>query len=94
MHCAPPLMARPAKGLSTPSVPKDVSVVGYDDVPAASLFWPGLTTVRQQMRAMGAAACRSLMAQMNGESQDRSVLEFPMDLVVRQSTGASSDRKA
>ena len=76
------------------SVPKDVSVVGYDDVPAASLFWPGLTTVRQQMRAMGAAACRSLMAQMNGESQDRSVLEFPMDLVVRQSTGPSSDRKA
>jgi DNA-binding LacI/PurR family transcriptional regulator len=43
---------------------------------------------------MGAAACRSLMAQMNGESQDRSVLEFPMDLVVRQSTGPSSDRKA
>jgi DNA-binding LacI/PurR family transcriptional regulator len=76
------------------SVPKDVSVVGYDDVPAASLFWPGLTTVRQQMRAMGAAACRSLMAQMNGESQDRSVLEFPMDLVVRQSTGPSPDRKA
>jgi len=76
------------------SVPKDVSVVGYDDVPAASLFWPGLTTVRQQMRAMGSAACRSLMAQMNGESHDRSVLEFPMDLVVRQSTGPSSDRKA
>ena len=68
--------------------------IGYDDVPAASLFWPGLTTVRQQMRAMGSAACRSLMAQMNGESQDRSVLEFPMDLVVRQSTGPSSDKKA
>ncbi len=73
---------------------RTLSVVGYDDVPAASLFWPGLTTVRQQMRSMGAAACRSLMAQMNGESQDRSVLEFPMDLVVRQSTGPSPDRKA
>jgi DNA-binding LacI/PurR family transcriptional regulator len=45
------------------------------------------------MRAMGAAACRSLMAQMNGESHDRSVLEFPMDLVVRQSTGPSPDKK-
>ena len=68
-------------------IPKDVSVVGFDDIPAASLFWPGLTTVRQQMRAMGAAACRSLLSALSEEQPERSSLEFPMDLIVRQSTG-------
>ncbi|MEI9948104.1 MAG: substrate-binding domain-containing protein [Pseudomonadota bacterium] len=68
-------------------IPSEVSVVGFDDIPAASLFWPGLTTVRQQMRAMGAAACRTLLTALLEEQPERSVLEFPMDLVVRQSTG-------
>jgi LacI family transcriptional regulator len=75
------------------SIPKEVSVVGFDDTPAASLFWPGLTTVRQQMRAMGAAACRSLMGQMQDQAPERSVLEFPMELIVRQSTGPAPDKK-
>jgi LacI family transcriptional regulator len=68
-------------------VPKDVSVVGFDDIPAASLVWPGLTTVRQQMRSMGAAACRTLLTALSEQQPERSVLEFPMDLVVRQSSG-------
>ncbi|HEY3252456.1 MAG TPA: LacI family DNA-binding transcriptional regulator [Polyangiaceae bacterium] len=68
-------------------IPSEVSVVGFDDIPAASLCWPGLTTVRQQMRAMGAAACRTLLTALLEEQPERSVLEFPMDLVVRQSTG-------
>jgi LacI family transcriptional regulator len=62
-------------------------VVGFDDIPAASLFWPGLTTVRQQLRVMGAAACRTLLTALLEEQPERSVLDFPMDLVVRQSTG-------
>ena len=49
-------------------IPKDVSVVGFDDIPAATLFWPGLTTVRQQMRAMGAAACRTLLTALIGRT--------------------------
>ena len=56
-------------------------------LPAASLFWPGLTTVRQQLRAMGAAACRTLLTALLEEQPERSVLEFPMELIVRQSTG-------
>jgi len=73
-------------------VPEDVSVVGFDDIPAATLFWPGLTTVRQQMRAMGAAACRSLLTALIEEQPERSSLEFPMDLIVRQSTGPVPSR--
>lgn len=68
-------------------IPEDVSVVGFDDIPAASLFWPGLTTVRQELRAMGAQACRAIMASLAGQEPQRSVAEFPMKLIVRQSTG-------
>jgi len=73
-------------------VPKDVSVVGFDDIPAATLVWPGLTTVRQQMRTMGAAACRTLLTALLEEQPERSSLEFPMDLIVRQSTGPAPSR--
>ena len=73
-------------------IPKDVSVVGFDDIPAATLFWPGLTTVRQQMRSMGAAACRTLLTALLEEPPERSSLEFPMDLIVRQSTGPAPSR--
>ena len=75
-------------------VPKDVSVVGFDDIPAATLVWPGLTTVRQQMRSMGAAACRTLLTALLEEQPERSSLEFPMDLIVRQSTGPAPSRSA
>jgi LacI family transcriptional regulator len=67
-------------------------VVGFDDIPAATLFWPGLTTVRQQMRSMGAAACRTLLTALLEEQPERSSLEFPMDLIVRQSTGAAPSK--
>ena len=69
------------------SVPREVSVVGFDDIPAAALYWPGLTTVRQEMRGMGAAACRLLMASVEGEEVPTKPTEFPMKLIVRQSTG-------
>jgi LacI family transcriptional regulator len=69
------------------SVPREVSVVGFDDIPAAALYWPGLTTVRQEMRGMGAAACRLLMASVEGEDVPGKPTEFAMKLIVRQSTG-------
>ena len=34
-------------------VPADVSVVGFDDVPEAAYFWPGLTTVNQEFSMLG-----------------------------------------
>jgi LacI family transcriptional regulator len=75
------------------SIPREVSVVGFDDIPAAGLYWPGLTTVRQEMRAMGSQACRALMASIEGERVERALVEFPMKLVVRQSTGAAPERQ-
>jgi LacI family transcriptional regulator len=44
-----------ARGLR---VPEDVSVVGFDDIPVASVFSPPLTTIRQPMREVGQLAAR------------------------------------
>ena len=49
------------------SVPKDVSVVGFDDVLGASHFIPPLTTIRQDFEALGALAITSLMARIETE---------------------------
>ena len=45
-------------------VPRDVSVVGFDDIPGAMYHRPGLTTVRQPLRLMGETAARTLLSQL------------------------------
>jgi DNA-binding LacI/PurR family transcriptional regulator len=45
-------------------LPRDLSVVGFDDVPEAAYFWPPLTTVRQDFGALGAQALQLLLDQI------------------------------
>lgn len=47
-------------------VPEDVSVVGFDDLPFASLLTPALTTVRQSPREMGIQAAKLLLGIIEG----------------------------
>jgi DNA-binding LacI/PurR family transcriptional regulator len=69
-------------------IPDQVSVVGFDDSPEAGLVYPGLTTARQEARALGAAACRSLLERIDVPQQRATArIEFPMSLIVRESTG-------
>jgi len=68
-------------------IPHDVSVVGFDDVPAASMYWPGLTTVRQEMSEMGEAACKLVLRQLEKKGQAGAIHQFPVKLVIRESTG-------
>ncbi len=49
---------------SSLDVPRDVSVVGFDDIPGAMYHRPGLTTVRQPLRLMGETAARTLLTQL------------------------------
>ena len=48
------------------SVPEDVVVTGFDDFPIASLTWPSLTTVNQDLAGQGAAAARLLLDRLAG----------------------------
>jgi len=67
-------------------VPDDISVVGFDDVPAAAHADPPLTTVRQPLRQMGAAAARMLLAHFAGAPMPMEPNVIPTTLVVRGST--------
>lgn len=73
------------------AVPDQVSVVGFDDVPEASYFWPGLTTVNQQFSALGRGAVELALRALGGEEDPASELIAP-SLVTRSSTGAPGQR--
>ena len=73
------------------SVPGDISVVGFDDVPDAAHFLPPLTTVRQDFAALGALAVRSIIAAINDEDWALHDMIEP-GLVVRESSGPPSSR--
>ena len=64
-------------------VPEDVAVVGFDDVPIAEVFEPGLTTIAQPMHALGAAAIDMLLERLAGGMPAHRVL--PHRLVIRES---------
>ncbi len=66
-------------------VPRDVSVVGFDDISQAAYLHVGLTTVRQDSRQLGASALERLAAHLDaGETATREVV-VPPTLVVRRS---------
>lgn len=70
-------------------IPGDAAVVGFDDI-SAVFFDPPLSSVRQDMRAMGRRAAQLLLDAMSGEKNLPSVRLAP-ELVVRNSTDAASD---
>lgn len=70
------------------NVPYDVAVVGFDDIPAASLANPPLTTVAQDTTLGGRRLVEMLLARIRGEAVSSMVL--PTQLVVRRSSGEAA----
>ncbi|MFF8012516.1 substrate-binding domain-containing protein [Streptomyces sp. NPDC007929] len=70
------------------SVPGDVSVVGYDDIPEAAHFLPPLTTVRTDFAEIGTRSLRLLLDRIDGPGgPPRADSLVPVDLVTRASSG-------
>ncbi|MGW4536386.1 LacI family DNA-binding transcriptional regulator [Streptomyces chartreusis] len=70
------------------SVPGDISVVGYDDIPEAAHFLPPLTTVRTDFAEIGTRSLRLLLDRLDGTEEPswtRSLV--PVELVIRASSG-------
>ena len=68
-------------------VPEDVSVIGFDDIPLAAFQNPALTTVRQPLEEMGAAAARTLLERITGSTETPEEILVEPELAVRKSTG-------
>jgi DNA-binding LacI/PurR family transcriptional regulator len=69
-------------------VPRDLSVVGFDDIPEAAYFTPPLTTVRQDFAELGRRCLHILLGRIEGDSAPTRVVVAP-ELVVRSSTGVA-----
>ncbi|GGM08545.1 LacI family transcriptional regulator [Streptomyces fumigatiscleroticus] len=77
------------------SVPGDVSVVGYDDIPEAAHLLPPLTTVRTDFAEIGTRSLRLLLNRIDGAAEPPRVGSLvPVDLVVRRSSGPAPGRPA
>jgi LacI family transcriptional regulator len=65
-------------------VPEDVSVIGYDDIPAASSFAPPLTTISNQAPLLGQTAAILLFDLLDGKDVDSAVIST--QLILRETT--------
>jgi DNA-binding LacI/PurR family transcriptional regulator len=71
------------KGLNLPG---DISVVGFDDIPEAAHYYPGLTSVRVPANEIARQSCRLLMRLMKGETLASTSIFLPTEIISRQST--------
>lgn len=73
-------------------VPEDISVLGFDDIPQASLVHPALTTVRQPLEQMGRAATQMLLEILKNPNSKPGRISLPTELIIRDSTAKPKDR--
>jgi DNA-binding LacI/PurR family transcriptional regulator len=69
-------------------VPRDLSVVGFDDIPEAAYLTPPLTTVRQDFAELGRRCLHILLGRIEGEIGPMRVVVAP-ELIVRASTSVA-----
>lgn len=66
-------------------IPDDISIVGFDDIPQASLVHPPLTTVRQPLEQMGRIASQVILDMLRDPDFERKRIDLPTGLIVRES---------
>ncbi len=66
-------------------IPKDIKIVGYDDIQEASLFVPEITSIRQPIKKMGSMAIEVLKKQIDKEKISNSNI-IAVELVERETT--------
>ena len=77
------------------AVPRDMSVIGFDDAPLAEMISPALTTMRQPLQEMAHAAVSLLLSRVtNADGADPTRTILPTSLVIRESTAPPRRRRS
>lgn len=67
-------------------IPKDVSVVGFDDIPASERITPSLTTIQTPKKYLGIAAARQMLERIQYPNSPHLYMEYKTKLIIRDST--------
>lgn len=67
-------------------IPKDVSVVGFDNIPASSRIVPSLTTINTPKKYLGIAAARQILERIQHQDAPHVFCEYETQLIIRDST--------
>lgn len=70
-------------------IPRDVSLVGYDDIPMANYMVPRLTTVSKDALRLGREAFKLLIKRIENPERPRQRYASPAKFIIRESTGAA-----
>jgi LacI family transcriptional regulator, galactose operon repressor len=72
------------------SIPADLAVTGWDDIPVARFLAPALTTVRQPLEEIGALAARLVVERVAGSRKKPVSTVLPTEIQIRSSCGCQS----
>lgn len=67
-------------------IPKDVSVVGFDDIPASARITPALTTISTPKEYLGIAAARQMLERIQHPNAPHAYMQYATELIIRGST--------
>jgi LacI family transcriptional regulator len=69
-------------------IPEEISVVGFDDIQAATIVQPTLTTIRQPLARMGMLAASEMLASIEDANMQPRRISIEPELVIRRSSAA------
>lgn len=75
-------------------IPRDMSLIGFDDIPTATTVYPRLTTIRHPLFEMGQEAVAALLRQIESSDISPNHIQLETELVIRESCMALSPLKA
>lgn len=68
------------------TVPQDLQIIGFDDIPLSSLLSPSLSTIRQPAHDMGREAAGLLIKLIEQDKVDEKIIQLPVSFVERETT--------
>jgi LacI family transcriptional regulator len=74
-------------------VPEEISLIGFGDVPSASMTDPPLTTLREPFQTMGYRAADMLLKMIQGRRFSPKHIVLPVELVIRKSTAPPAEKR-